>query len=213
MHARALSFSPLLLVNGGLWGGGVRASGAAGPTVGLCSTSKTSLWFCVPAISNRAWRKNDPRLPPFISRFEEPSCWCRLEPRKRRANWKLILVWVPEMSAACVIPGAFVHSHHILRPWMRLGPFSAWFWEFSLLRAHRSWSERARCPPIITVASIIMGCYSHWWRQTSAHDWLRQLKRKCGKRFCVCSDSGIDSRFNAWSEGKKLFANTLTFSK
>lgn len=129
-------------------------------------------------------------IPPFISRFEEPSCWCRLEPRKRRANWKLIPVWVPEMSAACVIPGAFVHNHHILRPWMRLCPFSAWFWEFSLLRAHQRWSERARCPPIITVASIIMGCYSHWWRQTS--DWLlHNLKGNVGKGFVSVQIPGL----------------------
>lgn len=130
------------------------------------------------------------RIPPFISRFEEPSCWCRLEPRKRRANWKLIPVWVPEMSAACVIPGAFVHSHHILRPWMRLCPFSAWFWEFSLLRAHQRWSERARCPPIITGASIITGCYSHWWRQTS--DWLlHNLKGNVGKGFVSVQIPGL----------------------
>lgn len=127
-------------------------------------------------------------IPPFISRFEEPSCWCRLEPRKRRANWKLI----PEMSAACVIPAAFVHSHHILRPWMRLCPFPARFWEFSLPRAHRRWSERARCPPIITVASIIMGCYSHWWRQTSAHDWLlHNLKGNVGKGFVSVQIPGL----------------------
>lgn len=144
-------------------------------------------------------------IPPFISRFEEPSCWCRLEPRKRRANWKLILVWVPEMSAACVIPGAFVHSHHILRPWMRLCPFSAWFWEFSLLRAHPRWSERARCPPIITVASIIMGCYSHWWRQTSAHDWLlHNLKGNVGKGFVSVQIPGLTLGLTHDRGGKAL---------
>lgn len=44
--------------------------------------------------------------PAFICRFEEPSCWDRPEPRRRRAKWKLILVWVPEMSAAPVIPAS-----------------------------------------------------------------------------------------------------------
>lgn len=172
-------------------------------------------------------------IPPFISRFEEPSCWCRLEPRKRRANWKLILVWAPEMSAACVIPGAFVHSHHSLRPWMRLCPFPAWFWEFSLLRAHQSWSERARCPPIITVASIIMGCYSHWWRQTSVtHDWLRHnLKGNAGKGFVSVQIPGLtlglthdrrgkssslppwDRVFRNWKERRLNFILVLSYQK
>lgn len=58
----------------------------------------------------------------FICAFEVPSCWDRLEPRKRGANWMLILVWEPAMSAGKsqvpVRSVAFVHGshhHHILQ--------------------------------------------------------------------------------------------------
>lgn len=83
-----------------------RASRAAGLTVGLCATSKAASGFVLlPLQTKPRWRMSVHR-PAFICRFEEPSCCDRPELRKRRANWKLILVWVPEMSAAPVIPAS-----------------------------------------------------------------------------------------------------------
>lgn len=84
----------------------VRASRAAGLTVGLCHTSKAASGFVLlPFQTKPRWRMSVHR-PAFIWRFEEASCWDRPELRKRGANWKLILVWVPEMSAAPVIPAS-----------------------------------------------------------------------------------------------------------
>lgn len=137
------------------WPGGVHPEQLAWPSASATLQNQPSVFVFVP-FQTKPCRRMTVHRPPFISRFEEPSCLYRLELRKRRANWKLILVWVPEMSAACLIPGAFVHSHHILRPWMQLPPFAGWFWEFSLLMAHQLGSKRARCP-LLSLAIIIMG--------------------------------------------------------
>lgn len=118
-------------------GPGRRASRAAGLTVGLRATSKAASGFVLLPFQTKPRWKMSAHRPAFIWRFEEPSCWDRPELRKRRANWKLILVWVPEMSAAPVIPASPLQLLSTIITFSglrcRSGPFAGWFWEFSFL--------------------------------------------------------------------------------
>lgn len=103
----------------------------AGRTLAIRSTSK-QLSFLYSCHFKQSFTKPIPTeewpsiAPLFIWLFEVPSCWDRLEPRKRGANWMLILVWVPEMSAGkSQVPVQFLlflcslcqglHHHHILQ--------------------------------------------------------------------------------------------------
>lgn len=120
-----------------------------------------------------------------------PSCWDRLEPRKKGANWTLIPVWAPEMSAG----RSQVPEQSVL-----------FLCSFCLRLQHRQIQvphtpNRFReCSFLIwkgQVRSIIRG------KQTLSMLTLAQLKRQSGKSLCLRLDSGVHYQFNAWS-GKRL---------
>lgn len=150
--------------------------------------------------------------PRFISLFEVQSCLDRLEPRKRGANWLLILVWVPEMSGASMISaiplyllsGIMTFSKQL----MQVLPIANWFREFSFLMSHEWRSERARCS-LLSESRLLCCAVTrlHSWRETGAYQMLSfaQLKRKTGKRLCLFPDSGVHSHFNAWSRKRLIF--------
>lgn len=149
--------------------------------------------------------------PLFISLFEVPSCWDRLEPRKRGANWMLILVWVPEMSAGksqvllrsllflCSFCPESSHS-----PSSRCSSFQSQ--TDSILMIHEWWSERTRCSLLLSpllsgaVNRLIQG-----GKRALSMLTLAQLKRKSGKRLCLPTDSGVHYQFNAWSRKRLIF--------
>lgn len=178
---------------------------------------QNSLPFCVPAILNKASLsqfppKNDHPLPLFYLPLWSVSCWDRLEPRKRGANWMLILVWVPEMSGASVISAIplYLLSRIISfsKQQMQVLPIANWFREFSLLMGHEWRSERARCS-LLSDWPVFCGVVSslHSRRETGAYQMLTlaQLKKGSGKRLCLLSDSVVHYQFNAWSRKRLVF--------
>lgn len=150
--------------------------------------------------------------PRFISLFEVLSCWDRLEPRKRGANWLLILVWVPEMSGANVISAIplYLLSRIITfsKQQMQVLPIANRFREFSFLMSHEWRSERARCS-LLSESQVLCVAVTrlHSWGETGAYQMLSfaQLKRKSGKRLCPFSDSEVHYQFNAWSRKRLIF--------
>lgn len=146
--------------------------------------------------------------PCFISLFEVPSCWDKLEPRKRGANWMLILVWVPEMSGASVISAIPLYLlSRIITFSKQQMQVCNWFREFSFLSVNGCWSERARCTLLSERPALCGITRLHSRRETGAYQMLTlaQLKRKRGKRLCLFLDSGVHYQFNAWSRKRLIF--------
>lgn len=191
-------------------------------TLTPCTTSKqlSSVYSCrfKQSFTKPIPLKNDHTSAPlFICLFEVPSCWDRLEPSKGGANWTLILVWAPEMSAGkSQVPVQFVlflcsfclrlHHHHILQaadsgpshtkriPGIFL-PNDSWrvIWKGQVLSIIREPS----------LSGVVTRPHSRRVKQALSMLTLAQLKRKSGKRLCLRSDSGVHYQFNAWS-GKRL---------
>lgn len=168
---------------------------------------KTSLWFCVPAIPNRASRKNDPPYSSFYLLLWRTELlvqtWAQEEKSKLEVNpcvgardvSRLCDSWsfCPQSSHSPAVDAALSILGLILGIFPPKGS-SALIWKGQVSPYYH------RGQYYYGVLFALMEANERSWL-TSA-----QLKRKCGKRFCVCSDSGIDSRLNAWSRGKKLFA-------
>lgn len=140
---------------------------------------KTHFLFCIPAILNRASLsqfplKNDCPSPSFIWSFEVPSCWDKLEPRKRGANWMIILVWVPEMSVGkSQVP---VLSHCWPSPLCPGSRWTQWFREFSSLSTNEWRWERPRCCPVSGVLTTCL-CDGLEHKQATSMLMHAQLKR------------------------------------
>lgn len=130
------------------------------------------------------------------------ACCDRAEPRKRRANWKIILVWVPEMSAALVIPASPLELLSAIitfsgrrcrsgRSPAHSGNFPSW----------RLIDGDLKGPGVPYYHRIIMGCS---WRQTGAHNWLlHSLKGNVGKGFVSVQIPGLTLGLTHDRGGKK----------
>lgn len=197
-----------------LWcgGGGARPAGrresiTAGLTVGLTRDIKASLWFCVAAISNKALLKNErPFYLPLWRAELLGQPWAQEERSKLEVNPCLAARDVSRPCDSCLSSGAFVHSHHRLRRQMQLRPSQGLILGIIPPNVSSTVIWKGQVFAIIT-GQYYYGVLFAFMQANGSELTSAQLKSKCREMFCVCSDSGTVSQFNAWLKIKKVFSS------